>query len=253
MTITAVQVGGTATDSATSASRTTASNVTAGNLVVIPVCTYKPGDDPFVVGDITESGTATFTGGFSLDIQRNQDNGGSDFSNVVVFSAICTGTGTGIFTVGGAPAGSYWNVSVGEFSSDVGWGADRLEDTASSEGTTGAPSSTDGTSADKALFIGILGTETTGATTHTHDAAFTIIDEEEDGSNHMTGSAIYQIAAGGTTDSASWTAPTTVAWAAALAVYKETAPVGGDEIRIFWPSNLDGIGTGGPFPGHRVS
>jgi len=27
---------------------------------------------------------------------------------------------------------------------------------------------------------------------------------------------------------------------------------GGADNRIFWPANLDGVGSGGPFPGHRV-
>ena len=32
----------------------------------------------------------------------------------------------------------------------------------------------------------------------------------------------------------------------------EFVAAGGADNRIFWPANLDGVGSGGPFPGHRV-
>ncbi len=231
MAITAGQQGGTPTDNATSAARATASNVTAGNLLVIAVSCFKESNDAFVVGDISQSaGTAT-VGSFSLDVQRNYNYTGAAYLDSAIFSVLVTGTGSCTITVGGAPTGSYWNVAVGEFSSDVGWGADRLEDSDFGENTTGAPATGDGTSAGHAVFIGALTTGTSGVTTHTQDAAFTLIDEEEDGLNHATGGGIYRIVTGGTTDAASWTAPTTVAWSAALAVYKETAAGGGEDAK----------------------
>lgn len=251
MAIAHVQSGGTATDNATSASRATASNVTAGGLLVIEVTCYKgANNDPFVVGDISKSaGTAT-VGAFTLDIQRNFNYTGSFYMNTAIFSCLVTGTGTCTITVGGAPSGSYWNVVVGEFSGN--WDAARVEATNSAEATTGAPSSGDATSAGAALFIGGLTTNTAVSTTHTQDAAFSLMDEEEDGSAHITGAGIYEIVGGGTTDAASWTAPTTAEWAAVVAVYKEAAGGGGDPIRLLFPTPLDGVGSGGRFLGNRL-
>jgi hypothetical protein len=219
-TITHVQSGGTPTDNSASASRATASNVTSGNLLVIQVTSFKSSNDPFVVGDISQSaGTATL-GSFSLDVQRNYNYTGSSYLNTAIFSAIVSGSGSCTITVGGAPADSYWNLVVGEFSSSTGWDSSRLEDSDYGEGASGAPATGDGTCASSGLFIGGVSLAGETSITITEDSAFSLMDEEENGTLHMTGSGIYRIVSSGTTDAASWTAPTTEEWSAVLAVYK---------------------------------
>lgn len=211
-TITPIQEGGTTTPSASSGSRVMASNITAGNLIVVVACAQKGGIDPFVVGDVAQSaGTAT-VGTWSLDIAEEVDSAFDP--HVGIFSTIVTGTGSATFTVTGV-AGDYWVIAVGEYNSSTGWNSSRLEDTASATGASDTPSSGDGTSAGVALFIG--GTCLDNAATITEDAAFALIDEEQNGEPEA--SAIRRIVTTGTTDAASWSVSADD-WAAALAVYK---------------------------------
>lgn len=217
-----VQIGGSPTDSATSASHAFGSNVTAGNLLVIEVSAFKPSNDAFTVSDISKSaGTATL-GAFSLDVSNNFNASGSDYINTAVFTCLVTGTGSCTINVGGAPAGSFFNVAVLELSSSVGWGASRLESSNTATGATGASSSGNAASTGAAVFIGGLSTYTNTTTAHTQDAAFSLMDEEEDVA-HMTGAGIFRIVNSAETDAASWTAPTTFPWSAVVAVYKENA------------------------------
>ena len=215
------QAAGTTADNTTAVTLAYPNNVVAGNLLVILVTAFKESSDPFVLADISKSaGTATL-GAFQLDSSVNY-NPSPAWVNSAVYSAPVTGSGSCTITVGGAPAGSYFVLALQELEgADVTSG--RLEGQNTGTGATGAPTTGDVTSAGGAAFMGIVGTNTSGATTHTPDGAFTEIAESEDGSTHMTGSAEDRIVTTGTTDAASWTAPTTVDWAAALAVYKEAA------------------------------
>lgn len=225
MTITHVQSTGTFADNVTSVALAYGSNITTADLLKIGVSAYKPSNDAFVVGDISKSaGTATLDS-FTLDRGHNQNPAGSDYNNVAIYSALVTGTGSCTITVGGAPAGSYFLIAVAEFSTSLTWDATRLEAVNSADSSSGAPDSGNVTSADDALFFGALGVYTGSATTVTPDGAFTEIYESQSAA-HQIGSFIYRIVTTGTTDAASWTAPTVDDWAAAVTVDKEAAASG---------------------------
>lgn len=224
MTITRVQAGGALGDNATSVSRAYDSNVTAGNMVVVTVAAWDNGGDPgdFTDGSCTKiAGTATL-GTITKSVSRYYNTSLSYHEMVGIWTAIVTGSGSLTMQVAGLPSGSYSVIATMEYSCSSGWDASRLETSLSSDGTSEAPDTGNVTSAGQALFIGALA-YASGATTITGDAAFSTIYESEDGANHETGSFLERIVSTGTTDSASWTAQTTLKWAAAVAVYKGAA------------------------------
>lgn len=233
MTISAVgaQAGGTTTDSASATTRAFPSNVTAGNMIVVVACKDAAGS-AFVAGDCTKSaGTATI-GTISLDKELRIDLGGASGDEVAVgiWSCLVTGSGSCTMRVGGA-SGTYWVLGTMEFSSDVGFDASRLEASSSGSSTTDnvlAASSGNGTSAGKAVFVGVMVSNGSATVTITPDAAFTQVYEEQNGSLHLMGSVIRQIVAAGTTDAAEWTLTESGqrGYAAALAVYKEVGAAG---------------------------
>lgn len=226
------QAAGAVADSATSVSKAYAGNVTSGNLLIIVGVKYSPSNDTFAAGDCTKSaGTAT-VGTITLDKVNNYNYSGSEYVTVGIWSVPVTGTGSCTMQVGGGVAGSYWIIGIEEVSG-ADTGASRVEGTNSNQNTSGAPDTGTVASAGGALFVGGLGTVTSGATTHTADGAFTLIYEQEDGSAHMTGSVIDMIVTTGTTDSASWTAPSGPQWAAALAVYKEASGAAATSLPLF--------------------
>lgn len=229
MTITAIQVTGNAAATSASVSQAFVSNVTAGNLIVIVGMRYNNLADPYVEADCTQSaGTATL-GTIALHLQTEVSLGGNNH-DVGIWSVPVTGTGSCTMQIAGGNVGNFPDIGIGEFSASGGWSstaATRLEDTNNGNNTTGAPSSGDGTSAGEALFIGALAVDTGGSVTITEDGAFTVIYEQEAGASFETGSAIYQIVSSGTTDAASWSAPTTLPWSAILCVLKPEAGGGG--------------------------
>ena len=217
-TIEFVQGGGTSTANSQTASRAFDTDLTSGNLITVLVAIYKDANDPLVIGDISQTaGTATL-GAFSPDAQRFYEYSAGNYLEVAVFSAIVTGSGSCTVTVGGAPVGSYWLVAAAEYSSTTGWDSNRVEDSASNEGATGAPDIGSMTSVSTGLFTGVTAYSTNN-TTITPDGAYSTIFESED-ATHQNGSAIEQIVSGGTTDSVAWTAPTTSAWAGCSVVYQ---------------------------------
>lgn len=223
MAITRVQETGQTTDNSTSVSKASGSNVTAGNLVIVAAIKYSPGsNDPFVVGDVSQSaGTATL-GEWTKDVDIIREYTTGEYVAAALFSAPVTGSGSCTVTVGGAVAGSYWALGIAERSGlDVS--ATRVESTNTGGAESGAPATGTATSAAGALFVGAVATVDTSAATHTPGADYTQIYEEEDGSLHMMGSVEDRIVTGGTTDAADWQAPTTLEWAAVVAVYKEAA------------------------------
>lgn len=199
-------------------------NVTAGNRIVIGIARYNNDAQLPVVGDISKSaGTATL-GAFTLDAVADNNFGGSEHIYAAIYSAPVTGTGSCTITVTNAWSGSYWNIGINEYHSDVG--AITVEDGANTAtGATGAAASANGTSAAGAVFFGAGNFASSGAITITPDTAFSQVYEEEDGSAHSTGSFIDRIVSSGTTDAASWTAPTTTPWAAAVVVYGEPGAI----------------------------
>lgn len=219
-----VQNNSTIVDNAASASLAFAGNVTAGNLLLIYITKYTNAADAFVLGDLTKSaGTATL-GTITMDVERQYNATGAEHISAVVYSVPVTGSGSCTFQISSI-ANSYFVMAVQEISgADIG--AARVAGTNEANGASGAPDSGNVTSTAGALFAGVLGTYVVSSTTHTLDAAFTLIVESEDGSAHQSGSIGYRIVGSGTTDSASWTAPTTIPWVAVLAVYKDAAAGG---------------------------
>jgi hypothetical protein len=224
-----VQQGGVTADNATSVARAFGSNITAGNLLIVCAFKFSPTSDAFVVGDLTKTaGTATI-GTPVLDVQVNFNHFEGNFLAVGIWSVEVTGTGSCTLTVGGGLAGSYWGLGTAE-RSGVETGVARLAASNTGTGATGAPATGNASSTANALFVGVLATNIATNSAHTQDGAFSLIFESEDGTTHMTGSSIDQISVGALTDAASWTAPTTVQWAAAVAVYKETGTGGATTI-----------------------
>lgn len=218
MTVTVVQSRGASADNATSIVLAFLSNVTVGNIIQIGISKYSPSSDAPIVGDISKSAGTCTLGSFAMD---KTNTGTTNFFYTAIFKAEVTGTGSCTITVGGAPAGSYWNITIIESNSTLG--VMTLENTNGASAGTGAPDSGNVTSAGAALFFGVLTTDITAVTTHTIDAAFTLVYEQEDGLNHLGGASGYRIVSTGTTDSASWSAPTTKAYTISLGVYNEPA------------------------------
>lgn len=229
MTITAVasQAGGNHAENTTSVSRAYPGNVTAGNILLIAGIKFSPGNDAFVVGDLTKTaGTATL-GTIALDVNINFNHAATDFIATGLWSVPVTGTGSLTLQVGGALAGSFLLIGSDEYHSDNGQITFETGKTSTGTGTTGAPTTGNITSAGPAqsVFFGAVAINASGSVTITPDGAFTQVYEDEAGTTDMTGSVIRQFVATSTTDAASWTAPTTNEWAAAISSYKE--PSGG--------------------------
>lgn len=223
MAITRAQAGGgTFANNVASIARAYSSNITSGNLISVSVVKVNDsGSDPFVVGDISQTaGTATL-GTWTLDVETVFDTGGL-WRHVGVFSAPVTGTGSCTITVSGG-AGNYWIIGEAEYAG-ADTSATRVADTATGTGTGTSAASGNADSTGGAVFVGIVSTHVFANVTHTEDGAFTVIFEKNDAgtASSASGAAIDQIVSGATTDSADWSLSTSVAWVAALAVYKET-------------------------------
>lgn len=238
MAITHVQSTGSTDDSSTF-DQAFGSNVTAGNLVVCAISLYTGSADAIVVGDFAKSaGTATITDAqLAITRQTTFSGGGAgERAQAAIWSAIVSGTGSLTLTHTRAD-GASGPIAVGEWSSDVGWDASRLEDSASDVSTTagsGTASSGTADSADDALYIGALSLARSGHNspiTAGGEAASTIA-QEGDGISHMCGSVSYGIKTGATSGAATWTYNTTggQGWAACVAVFKEAG--GGGAITL---------------------
>lgn len=203
------------------------SNITSGNTIVIEIGFYWndgiTGVDALTVSDISKTaGTATL-GSFAVAKSDVYDFGTGDHLQSIIYYASVTGTGSCTITVSGGASGTYWLMGLNELHSDLG--AFTLHDSQLGHNSTGAPTTTDASSTAGAVFIGMLSVVSSGIVTITPDALFTETYEYEDGSADFTGSAIYRIVSGSTTDAASWTAPNDTGWVAVVAVFQE--PSGG--------------------------
>lgn len=225
MTITVSQSIGASADGASSIVKATASNVTAGNRLVICVGKYNNNADAPILADISKSAGTCTLGAFALD---KVITGTTNFFYVAIYSAPITGSGSCTITVAGGDADCYWNITLIEIASSLG--VPEIENTNGASGAKAAAiDSGNVTSAGAAIFVGALTTDITAVVTHTIDGAYTLVFEQEDGSNHLGGAFGYRIVAASTTDSASWSAPNSgsganyTAWSVALAVYKDPA------------------------------
>lgn len=221
-----VQAAGSFTDDAANMDQATSGNVTAGNLLIVTVAklTLTGSADAFLLADLSKTaGTATI-GTITLDASHNYNYSGTNYIATAIYSVPVTGSGS--LTMRCVLGSSqYGIIAVAERSGLDVTGA-RVEDTADAEGadtSIAAPSSGDATSAAGALFVGALSDVSTGGQSHTEDAAFAVI-YEQDSTDHAVGSFIDRIVTTGTTDAASWTSPANDnPWTAAAAVYKAAA------------------------------
>lgn len=234
ITLVAGQAGGDTTDAAAQTLNTAfTANVTAGNLVTFSAC--KNNGTAFIAGDCTATGTATLTGGISLDKTYTFDFGAANNHTLGFWSAIVTGTGTLTLRAGGA-AGTYWCSSRGEWVSTVGWDTTRVEAATAGTGnaTDNQVTATSGsaTSAGAALFLATYMGDGSGAQTIDPDSApWVQIFEEENAAAHQIGSFQYRLTTIGLTDTADWTITgANLGAAAAMVVYREIAGAGGGSI-----------------------
>ncbi len=248
MAITAVgtQAGGVTVDNAASATRAFGANVAVGNIVVVVASKGVATHRAFVAGDCTKStGTATL-GTITLDktVARDDTGGPSGaWLDVGIWSAQVTGAGSLTMAVAGG-ASTFWVLGTLELNSSLG--AIGIGASNSGNAATGAPSSGTITPAsfDACLVGGLAVGGTATPTTQTPDATFTQVYEEEAGATHMTGSVIRKIISSGSGVSASWTAPTTIAWAAAVVAYTESGGGGitaAQEAGIWAAMNSGGV------------
>jgi hypothetical protein len=83
------------------------------------------------------------------------------------------------------------------------------------------------TSAGGALFLGVMASIQGTNSAITPEAAFTTLQEEEDGSAHAAGNSCYRIVTTGTTDQIEWVRAVEVASCGVGVVYKEASEGGG--------------------------
>lgn len=215
-----LQTGITTYDGATNFTRATASNVTAGSLLVVSAARWKSGDSgAYIAGDLTKSaGTATIG---TPVLEYTGTPAGSH--RVGLWSVLVTGSGT--LTMQVAHSGtSYGSIVVAEYSGT--WDGTRTEDAASGTGSGSPANSGNATSAGAAVFVGSYTSGNGANEAITEDAAFTVLGEDEAGSDRIEHSCISQIVATGTTDAASWSV-NGAAWAAGVVVFKEGSGGGG--------------------------
>jgi hypothetical protein len=216
------QAAGTFANNVSSISVAYPGNVTAGNLLVVTMFGYIPDSTAVLASALAKSAGSATLGTITVDEQDFYLLGGVNGLRTAIFSVPVTGSGSCTMQFTAVVGACYLDLAVVEYSvADVSSG--RVDGTNGSNAATGGPNTGNASSTAGGVFVGACATNTSAVTTHTRDAAFASIFKYEDGSNGCTGEAIEQIVTGATTTSASWTAPTTVQWAASLVVYKAAA------------------------------
>jgi hypothetical protein len=224
ITVDAAQNAGGFGDAATSATVAFPNNLTNGRMIVMVGVVWNNGSafGPFANSNCTKSAGTSTVGTITLAQQRQRTTSGAFVINVGIWSALVTGAGSCTMQIATFPAGSFSWIAVMEMSTDVGWDASRLEDTASADGTSLTPNSTNCTSVDDAVFVGgFIGNFPTNSAI-TPDVAYTTCFESENGVAHEPGSAIYRVVTSNTSSAANWTVAVSDQWAAAQAVFRET-------------------------------
>jgi len=213
-------VGASATGATTSA--TFPGEVSPGSLIV--VCVNKTDASgsfaEIVAADLTKTGGTATIGAIALDKKSTARTYGAYRMQSAIFSFPVTAGGSLTMRIAGASAGGSCLISISEF---LGEFRDALWTWATAEGndSTGAPTTSAMNGSHSGVFVGMVSTGTTGATTHTVGVDYTQIYEEENGSSYATGSMEFRIVSAFTKDAADWVAPTTVPWTAAGVFYIE--------------------------------
>jgi len=218
-----LQTGITTHDGATNFTRTTTSNVTAGSLIVVSAARWKSGDNgAYIAGDLTKSaGTATIG---TPVLEYTAAPGAPATSNRVgMWSVLVTGSGSLTLQVAHSGA-SYGSIVVAEYSGT--WDGTRTEASASGSGSGTAARSGNASSAGAAVFVGSMTNSNVANTTITEDGAFTLLGEDQAGSDRTDHSCIGRIVSTATTDAAEWTISDSV-WVGGVVVFKEASGGGG--------------------------
>lgn len=229
------QSGGASGASGGAISKAFTGNVTSGNLILVLGWRYNDTTSTdFTAGNCTKSaGTATI-GAIAKDVSLAYLYSSPFYIGAAIWSCQVTGTGSCTMNIAVGAGSSQTDIAIAEFHSDSGAITFLSGTNKTGTGASGAPATASATSTGNSIFAGCVGTGTGGATTHTVGAGFTQIYEEENGATLMTGSSEYKIVTA-TSSTASWTAPTTAQWVAALAVYQE--PVSGSSPRHIQVAN----------------
>lgn len=141
-------------------------------------------------------------------------------------------------------------------SGQILWGAGMLQtsptDKQNGNTTAANPMSTgavDPSPVTGEIYIAGLGSESLSGTISINSGFTGLIADPFVGGTSEAGALAYKLSAGSENPAFSFTAFSSIA--ASIATFKAAA-AGGSASRIFWPARLDGIGSGGPFSGHRV-
>jgi hypothetical protein len=189
-------------------------NITDGNRIIIAAFKYDS------AGAFTQAHCEKVAGTATLDtITLDREASDNELNRrTAIWSAEVTGTGS--CTIRVYHNNSSGGLVIGVFEISGAGGVPIIKAGNSADADTGAPSSGNASSTEAAIFIGCAQIQG-GPVTITPDAAFTTLIEHESDDSVPTGSIIYRIVSGATTDSASFTSPTTVVWVVGLEVYQE--------------------------------
>jgi hypothetical protein len=192
--------------------------VNANSVVTIEAARYTAATtDAFVVGDLTKTaGTATI-GTIVLDVSAIQDvEDVTDKENSGIWRVNVTGSGTLTFTLTGN-AGDYFWMNVTEWSDmdNVCMGA------ISAIGNSAAADSGTLLLNQPGMLLAALALNSVISVTLTEDAAFTLLNEEENGVANTVGASAYRLTQGAVSDSGSWTLGSAEGWACCLALYRD--------------------------------
>ena len=227
MTIALAQaVNGATGSDVSSVSQAFGGAVTTGSLVVVECARGGASSGAFEAGDCTKSsGTATL-GTISLDCTpRHDDIGGGEYIDVAIWSAIVSSGGTCTMQVA-HDAGGYMVLGIAEFETDAAWDGSRVADTDGATGSDGYPTVPDITSTGASVFVGGMADLTSLDEGIIPQDSYLTIYEEEDGASTLTGSHIYKIFSGATTDGPVWQLAASRIWYVTGVAYQESE--GGD-------------------------
>jgi hypothetical protein len=192
--------------------------VMANSVVTIDAARYTGGTtDPFVVGDLTKTaGTATI-GTIVLDVSAIQDvEDVTDKTNSGIWRVNVTGSGTLTFTLTGNSGDYFWmNVAEWADMDNVCMG------TISAIGNSTAADSGTLLLNQPGMLLAALAVNAVISVTLTEDAAFTLLNEEQNGAANSVGASAYRLTQGAVSDSGSWTLGSVEGWACCLAAYRD--------------------------------
>lgn len=212
-----VQSTGTTFDNVTNFSVALPSDPATGHLIVVGAARYRVGDNSrYDSANLTKSaGTATITTPRML-----QDNFSNELANAV-WSCLVTAGGTLTLQVAHNGGSTFGSMFLATFSGNFLNPNDTVYRL--NVGTSTTPDSTSFTPVriGDNVWIGQFVATNVATPTVTADGAWTLIGEDENGTDRQMHSLIYRIANHTVTDSASWTIGQSVNWSAGMLIFSE--------------------------------